>query len=97
MKLNNFYLSRVLYFLCIYVTLLSTDLFVMIYIYITQGVIYWKSIIFKEAFIATLIFFIPVTLVQFLLYTQSKKKQIQIKHTQPKKQKKWKKQKNSKG
>lgn len=62
-------------------------------IYITQGVIYWKSIIFKEAFIATLIFFIPVTLVQFLLYTQSKKKQIQIKHTQPKKQKKWKKKK----
>ncbi len=68
MKINNFYLSRILYFICIYIVLLLRDVFAMLYIYVKNNVLYWDNVAFKEAFVASLIFFIPVVVIQFILY-----------------------------
>lgn len=51
MKINNFYISWLLFSICIYVLLLFRDLFVTIYIYVTHNVFY-VDFSFGEAFSA---------------------------------------------
>lgn len=99
MKLNNFYLSGFLLFLCIYLTLLSNDLLFMIYIYINRDIIFLDPVAFKEAFKATIPLYIPLIILN-LIYTQAEKQKKQrwhIKYMQPEKQKKWKSRKIAKG
>ena len=67
MRIDKFYISWVLFFLCIYALLLCRDLFVTIYLYINRNIFY-IDFSFREAFYTTLIICVPCFILHLILY-----------------------------